>query len=150
MKKKTLIYCLLGFPIGVCINQILSLLISALVSGGTQYYPVTPSLQAAAGGVLAGVLLQFIFSGLLGAASVGLTVIFQMERWSIAKQTFLHFLGLGLVFFPISFLAGWMPPSTTGVLLFIGIFILVYLTMWLAQYLYWRQALRRLNQSLPQ
>ena len=148
MKKKTLQYCLLGFPIGVSINQLLTLLISYLETGGTQYYPVPPSLQAAVGGVFPGILVQFFLSGLLGAASVGLSVIFQMERWSIAKQTLLHFLGLGLVFFPVSLLAGWMPPNTTGIFLFIAVFILVYVFLWLVQYIYWRRALRRLNQGL--
>ncbi len=147
MKRKIIQALLLGFPIGVCINQALSIIISYLQLG--YYSPAVPSLQALAGGLLPAVLWQFILSGILGAACYALAFIWCVEHWSILKRTLLHFVGMCFVFFPISFVSGWMSPNILGILFYAGFFLVLYVFLWLGQYLYWRQNIKQLRTGLP-
>ncbi len=148
MKKKLLLRALLGFPLGVFITTTISILFSmAYVFHG--YLAVTPALAARMGGQMPAVLLQYFLSGLLGSAVGALSLIWDMERFSIIKRTLLHFLGTVLVFLPVSVVLFWSPFSLTGTLFYLLIFVLLYFGIWLGQYLYYFFSLRHLNQNLP-
>ena len=45
MKKKLILCCLLGAPVGLCISTVISIIISLAVGDGN-YYPVVPQLAA--------------------------------------------------------------------------------------------------------
>lgn len=146
MKKHLVVRGLFGIPTGIAISFIISLLISFIINDGT-YYPVTPRLINITGSELNAVSLQMILASFMGAGSAMASVIWNLETWSIAKQTGVYFIVISIVMWPISFYAGWMPPTVIGSIVYITIFIIIFIIIWMIQYMIWRRKIQKLNQQ---
>ena len=148
MKKKMLLRALLGFPIGIAIGQCMSLLSSAIISDG-RFWGCTPSVIEAVGSELGAVALQTLLCGLMGAACAGGSVIWETD-WGIVKQTGAYFLLLAVVMLPIAYFTEWMQHTLGGFLLYFGIFLAVFVIMWVIQYLAWKGRIKRLNEQMKE
>lgn len=147
MKKKLLIRCLLGAPLGLAISYVITILISLTVGDGN-FYPVVPELTADCGSEMNAVLLQAACSLLYGAAWAGASLIWETEGWSILRQTVTHLLVCSLATFPIAYFMRWMHHSVSGVLLYFGIFLGIYLLIWAVQYTAVKRRLQRMNAKI--
>lgn len=147
MKTKLLKRVLLGFPLGVFINTTITLLIS-LGAGGGAYWAVVPQLTQQVGSEVGAVALQYLLSGILGAACCGGSVVWEMESWSLLRQTLVHYCIIAGSMFPIAWLAWWMPHTLPGALLYFAIFLAIYAVIFLSMFLYWRQRVRQMNTCL--
>ena len=147
MKRKLLLRALLGFPLGLAIGYVITILLS-LFSGGGHYLPCVPTLAAALGSELHAVLLQALLCGLLGAGFAACSLIWEVERWSLIGQTALYFFLLSLLMIPIAYFAHWMEHSFLGFLSYFGIFVLVFLFFWLLMFFINRRNVKRLNEGL--
>ena len=144
MKKQALLRGLLGFPLGIAFNCILAVIIS-LIKGDGHYYPCVPSLIESVGSEIGAVTLQVVLGGLLGASFAAASVIWEIENWSIAKQTAIYFSVTAIAMLPIAYLTEWMEHTLIGFLLYFGIFLVIFIIMWLLQYCYWKRKIRVLN-----
>ena len=113
MKKKVLLRCLLGAPIGIAITTIVTIIISLILKDGS-YHPVMPKLVSDYGNELNAVILQAGLSLVYGAAWAGASVIWEAESWSILKQTVIHMIICCAATFPIAYFTRWMPHNATG------------------------------------
>ena len=147
MKKKIILRCLIGAPIGLSISFIITLIISAMINKG-EYYPVNPQLTELCGNELNAVIVQTICSLLYGAAFAGASVIWETEQWSLLKQTALHCVVISLASFPISYCMYWMPHDFWGIAGYILIFFAVYLCIWLSQYFAMKKKIQALNDKV--
>lgn len=147
MKKKLVLRILLGAPIGVTISYLITVFISLLVADGT-YYPVVPSLAESLGSELNAVLVQTLCSILYGAVWGGLSIIWQLERWSLLRMTATHFALASMTTFPVAYLMQWMPHSLPGILIYFAIFFSIYLGIWLSQYCAIKKRIKELNQKV--
>ena len=95
MKKKILLRGLIGLPVGISIGHLISV-ITSLIWGGGAYSPCVPELVSSVGNEVGAVLLQTILCAIIGAVFAGASLIWEIERWSIARQTGVYF----LFFFP--------------------------------------------------
>ncbi len=145
--KSIIVRSALGFPLGVFISTFITLCISLGVGDGT-FYAVVPSLIETMGSELNAYLLQFILSGLLGIAFAAGSLIFEQDHWSLIKQTSLHFCLVTVAMFPVAYYSHWMQHSFKGFLLYFLIFVVLYLIIWISQYVFWRRKITRLNHSL--
>ena len=59
MKKKILLYALIGAPVGVTVGTVITILIS-LTAGDGNFYPVVPSLIEKCGNELNAVIVQTV------------------------------------------------------------------------------------------
>ena len=134
MKKKVLIRCLIGAPIGVAISTMITIVIS-LTAGDGNFYAVVPELIADCGTEINAVLLQAICSLLYGAAWAGASVIWEIDTWSILRQTAAHLIVCSLSTFPIAYFMRWMDHSILGILSYFGIFFAIYFFIWVLQYI---------------
>ena len=66
MKKKMIKRGLFGFPVGITIGFVITVIISACVGDGN-FYPVTPELVGTMGSELNAVILQTVLCGVMGA-----------------------------------------------------------------------------------
>lgn len=153
MKEKNNLvwYIVGGFLIGVFLQQLFSLISSSIVSaqlGRNEYYPVVPQLAQAIGSPLKAVWLQFVWGGLLGAAFSAASLIFQIEKWSILRQTVTHFVVASLIMLPTAYMLKWMPPTLKGFAVYFGIFAGIYVIIWVVQYLVMRQKIQQMNAHL--
>lgn len=144
MKKRVLLRCLLGAPLGLAISTLITIVISLTVGDG-RFYPVVPELITDCGNEMNAVLLQAVCSLLYGAAWAGASAVWDNERWSLLRQTITHLLVCSLATFPIAYLMRWMPHNIQGVLLYFGIFFGIYLVIWVTQYVILKGRVRQIN-----
>lgn len=79
--------------------------------------------------------------GVIVAAVSASSVIYQVEGWSLWRQSLAHFLVMSITVLPALLLSGWFRADTlAGVLLVVGLFLLVGLVLWSALFLIIRTA----------
>ncbi len=149
MKHEAWKRCLLGAPLGLAISTVITIAISLTVGDG-RYYAVVPELAGALGSDINAVILQAVLSLVYGAAWGGASVIWNMERWSLLKMTLVHLAITSLATFPIAYFAYWMPHSAGGILLYIGIFVVIYALIWASQYAAMKKKIREMNEKIRQ
>ena len=85
------------------------------------------------------VFMLFI-GGLQGAIPMGLTVVYDIEDWSILRSTVTHFIPTMIVFYACSYYMGWLRFGTMVFWIATIIMIVTYYIIWMSQYLiYLRQ-----------
>jgi len=147
MKNQAFLRGLLGFPLGITIGYLITILISLGFGEGT-YMPVIPDLSATLGSEINAVILQTVLSGLLGTAFAASSVIWEIDHWSIAKQTGIYFLITAFVMMPVAYFANWMEHSFIGFLIYFGLFVTIFVGVWIAQYFVWRNKVNKINAQL--
>ena len=138
---------LLGIPLGIAIGFLMSLVASISIGHGV-YYAAKPELIAEMGSEINAVLLQTGLSGLIGMAFSAASVIWQLEDWSLAKQTGIYFLINALVMLPVAWFARWTERSFKGIAIYFGTFVIVFIIIWAIQYFFWRQKIKKMNEKL--
>ena len=149
MKRKILSRCLLGAPIGFTISTMITIIISITIGDGN-YYPIVPQLAIDCSSELNAVVLQALFSFLYGAAWGGASMIWEIEHWSLSRQSLTHLAVCSIFTFPIAYLMRWMDHSVSGILLYFGIFAFMYTFIWVAQYISIRKKIRQLNEKMQE
>ncbi len=152
MKKKVISRCLIGAPIGLFVCHLILILISVFINLFTlrkgEFFSAPPSLITLCGNELNAVVIQTICSLIYGAAFAGASVIWEVENWSLLKQTILHFLVITISLFPIAYFMYWMPHSFLGIVGYIAIFFLIYFSIWIAQYFAMKKRIQAFNDKV--
>ena len=147
MQRKLILRGLFGFPVGVAIGFVITIMISVCVGDGS-FYPVTPELIVTMGNELNAVMLQTVLCGIMGAGFAMASVIWEMDSWSLAKQSGIYFSVVCIVMLPIAYVTNWMKHTVGGVLAYVGIFVVIFLIVWLIQYSAWRRKIKKMNDSI--
>lgn len=147
MKKKAVLRGLVGIPIGIAIGYVVTVIIS-LVWGQGRYLPVQPELAAWAGTEINAVVLQMVLCAVMGFGIGAESTIWDIDSWSLAKQSGVYFGILCAIMLPIAYLAHWMPHTVNGVLRYIGIFVAIFLAVWLIQYFILKAKISRMNDNV--
>ena len=144
--KKAGLRALVGAPIGLAISTVITILIS-LSKGGGKYYAVVPELTADLDSEIGAVTIQALCSMLYGAAFAGASVIWDSD-WNLTKMTVVHFLICSAATFPIAYLMRWMEHSAGGILKYFGIFLAIYVVIWIIQYMRIKKNISALNKKV--
>ena len=147
MKKELIKRCLIGALIGLSISYIITIIISMIINKG-EYYPVPSQLIKLCGNEMNAVIIQAIFSLIYGAICFGTSVIWNIDRWSILKQTVIHFLVISLTSLPIAYFMYWMPHNILGIISYFAIFIFIYLIIWLSAYFSIKKNIQEINKNI--
>lgn len=147
MKKKILLRSLIGAPIGVTVSLIITIIFSACVGQGI-YYPAPPDLIDWCGNTVTAVIVQMLCSMFIGAVCSGSSVIWELEKWSLLKQTLVHCAIISVPFFGVGYVLSWMPHHLYGVLGYVGGFVLIYIIMWCSIYFSIKAKIAKLNKQL--
>lgn len=147
MKKKLVMRSIFGFPIGLAIGYIISIVISLIWADG-YYSPCAPELAAMMGSEINAVMLQAILCGVLGMGFAASSIIWEIEKWGLVKQTGIYFLIISMLMMPIAYITYWMEHSLKGILGYFGIFVLIFAAVWIIQYLRARQSVKKMNDIL--
>jgi len=82
--------------------------------------------------------------GVIIAAVSASSVIYQVDRWSLTRQSITHLVVMLVTVLPALLLSGWFPVDTVGgVLLVVAVFALVGLVLWSSLFLIMRRVERR-------
>lgn len=147
MKKNIIQRGLLGFPLGITIGFVITIIISIGIGDGS-FYPVSPGLIETTENELSAVVLQTVLCGIIGMGFAMASVIWELDSWSLAKQSCIYFAIACVVMFPVSYFANWMPHSAKGVLSYVGIFIAISIFAWLIQYFIWKSKIKKMNDRI--
>lgn len=147
MKKKIVLRSLLGFPLGLSIGYIISIITSLIVADG-YYSPCVPELTVAMGSEIHAVLLQALLCGILGSGFAAASVIWEKDDWGIVKQTGIYFLIVSVIMMPIAFITHWAEHSLRGILSYFGVFFLIFVTIWAIQYVIAKRNIKKMNETL--
>ncbi len=148
MKKKMILRGILGFPVGITIGYFITIFIS-LGWGNGEYVPCVPDLIAVMGSEINAVLFQALLCGLLGTGFAACSVIWEMDHWSLVKQTGIYFLMISVIMLPIAYFSYWMEHSAAGFFQYAGIFVLIFAFFWAVQWAIGKRNVRKMNENLP-
>ncbi len=147
MKKKIALRGMLGFPLGITMGYLITIIVS-LIWGNGHYAPCVPDLVTTMGSEINAVMLQTLLCGILGAGFGIASVIWDMENWGIVKQTGIYFLIVSVIMMPIAYITHWMEHSLKGILLYFGIFFIIFVIIWIVQFVIAKHNVKRLNETL--
>ncbi len=149
MRKKIILRGILGVPIGITIGYLITIFISLGLANG-YYSPCVPELISIMGSEIRAVILQTVFCGILGAGFAASSVIWEIDHWSLVKQTGIYFVIASVIMLPIAYFAYWMQHSVMGFLIYFGIFILIFAIIWVTQFAIGKHNVRKMNEKLYQ
>ncbi|MBQ8148429.1 MAG: DUF3021 domain-containing protein [Lachnospiraceae bacterium] len=147
MKKQIILRSILGAGMGIALSYAITILISICIGDG-EYYSCVPSLIEQFGTEINAVIVQLLLSAVLGAVFAGISVIWEIETWSIVKQSLIYFLIASVTMLPVAYLAHWMEHSIKGFLQYFGIYFCIFVVTWLVQYAIWRINVNKMNRKL--
>lgn len=149
MKKVILLRCLYGGPIGLLICHVISIAISVSINDGS-YYAVVPELISICHSETNAVILQTICAFVYGAIWASISVIWEIDEWSIIKQSIIHFSISSIVTFPIAYTMRWMEHSIAGVISYFIMFVSIYIGIWIYKYLTIRNKIKKMNEKVKE
>lgn len=92
---------------------------------------------------------SFFVSGIIVAAVAGFSVIYDVESWSLAKQSAVHFGSMVVTVLPCLLLSGWFPISEpVDALVILGYFLVTGAVVWSVMYLIFAKLLNRSTQEV--
>lgn len=138
---------LLGFPLGIAIGYVITIVISVIWAEG-YYSAVTPELMEIMGSEINAVILQTVLCGIIGSGFAMASVIWEIDSWSLIKQSGIYFAIASVVMLPIAYFTNWMEHSVTGILSYIGIFIAIFIFSWLIQYFVLKSKINKMNKGI--
>ena len=136
--KKAIRRALFGFELGLAVGIIL------MLTGTFDYLP--PEGKAVK------LVIYMIVSGLMGSLGMGMTVVFEIESWSIARATFTHMGAVIIGYLLMGWIEGWFKYSDSPVDLIITAVCIIaaYFVIWMVMYLKSKSQIRKINEDLKE
>lgn len=147
MKKKIVLRGMLGFPIGVAIGYLITIVISLVWANG-YYSPCVPELIAVMGNEINAVIFQTVLCGVLGMSFGVSSVIWEIEHWGVVMQTGIYFIVVSFVMMPVAYFTYWMEHSMKGFFSYFGIFALIFVIIWVMEFFIGKRNVRSMNANL--
>lgn len=143
MRKRILIYLSVGFVIGMAMVLLIPAIFNRTVDGTIHFY--SERLLSRFGSPTGAMLITLVLFGLYGAGCIGGMLLYEIERWSLALATAVHYLIVSLGYALAASLLCW--GLTTGTLLLIeGMMTAGFILIWLIMYLIYKRQVRELNE----
>ena len=93
-------------------------------------------------------IFMLFVGGLQGAIPMGLTVVYDIEDWSILRSTVTHFIPTMIVFYACSYYMGWLKFGTTVFWITTVMMIVAYYIIWMSQYLIYLRQVKTMNAKI--
>lgn len=147
MMKKIFEKALKAIPLCITINYLIVIFISLRVGNGN-FYPVSPNTVAIVGSEMKAVLIQLLIVFVLAITYGGGSVIWEIEEWSILKQTLTFYLLNVVPTMAIMYFSD-MQTFNAGLLLraFIS-YTVIFVFIWFANYMFYRAKINKINEKL--
>ncbi len=139
LAKKALKLAGIGFLLGIVVGNVI-----AWVTGRPGSL-VSLILIDRMGGETPAVLMQVLFSGLYGAATMSGVALYDVERLPLALATALHCLICVVPYIPLALLLGWA-QKPSDIFITTCFQIIAFFLIWLIMYLCCKAEVRKLNE----
>ena len=151
-KKKLIKLSVSGFVLGIVICTAITAVTSSAGSGSLQF--CNPSFADVIGNKTLALILQTLISGIYGAVVMGSSVVYDIEledvkKWSVLKSTVIHCVITFVSYFITGFTLRWFSiKDVKENLIMLTVFVVVYTSIWLFNYLSYRKDVREFNEKL--
>ncbi|MBQ6504020.1 MAG: DUF3021 domain-containing protein [Flexilinea sp.] len=135
-----------GFLIGLPVGDLIAVIPDLIAARPLRW--VSDVLLIRAGSLAGALILQTLFSGVIGMAAIAGMTFYEIESWSMYKSALIHYLLIIGVFIPIALFLGWITPHIGDILFMSGIMGVVYLLIWLFMYWNYRRETEDLNREI--
>ncbi len=92
---------------------------------------------------------NLLMGGLVGLINNGTSVAYNIESWGTTKATFIHYISTVIVFLTIALSMDWFRMDMT-LAIFMVIFTLVYVIIWVCEYMYMKKTVKEFNRELDE
>ena len=147
MAKKIFDRCLFGAPAGVTV-WVAFILWGAWLRGGGNVIWVSGHGVQVYGSELAAICAQVGSAMLIGMIWAAASLIWQETEWSLLKQTAVNCLACTIPSMAIAWVMQWMPHSLDGIFQYVLLFGVIYVLIWMVQYLGMRKRVRQFNEKI--
>lgn len=147
MIKKFIKRALLGFIWDIFAIYLITILTSINIGNG-EYHAVNSIFLKACNTELGAVLMQFVIAGGLGIVFGGTTILWEIEKWSLAKQTVMHFLIVTTAMILSAYACNLIHHTIVSFLLWIAYFVVVYVVFWSIFYTIYKRKVASINKVL--
>lgn len=144
MKKELIKRIFIGLLGGIVISYVITIIISLAFNDGS-YYSCVPSLVTKFGSEMNAVIIQTILSAILGATFSSGSIIWEMDNWSLLKQTGLYFGITTVAMMTVAYICEWMEHSIKGFISYLAIFFAIFIVVWIVQYVSWKKKISSLK-----
>ena len=147
MKKEFVFRVFVGLLGGIVISYLITIGISLSIGDGS-YYPCVPSLIKRFGNEVTAIIIQTVLSAVLGAGFAGSSIIWEMDKWSLLKQTSIYFGIVSVLMMTVAYICEWMEHSVKGILSYFAIFLVIFIVVWIVQYLIWKVRISKIKEGI--
>ena len=147
LKKQALKRFIYYFPVGILVGHIISIIFSFIYGNG-YYLPCSPSLINKIGNEINAFTLQTILCGIIGSSFACLSVIFEIGKWSLLKQTVIYFVTNAIITMFIAYNLYWVEHNINSILSYFLIFTIFFVIFWIIQYLIFKNNINKMNKII--
>jgi hypothetical protein len=149
MLKNALVRGIHSFMYATAINVVIALIMIAIVNK-PDFLPLVPDYAARFESGITAFLLQTVLIGMTSAAFGAGSVILEIERWSLLKQSIIYFILTAAIWVPVSIFCWCINKYTTAFISIICSYIISYVITWIIQYTLCKKSVTKINQKLDQ
>ena len=145
---KKIIHYIIRFSVeGTFIGLVVSIFLN-YSSKSSAYYPSNPSFTTKFATPLDAMTVSVILWALMGLVFGFGSFVFAIRQWSLLKKTIVSFIIYYIGFTPLAFLAGWFSLNIVNFMIFTGLFILIYVTIWFIRSYQVIREIREINNKI--
>lgn len=134
----------LGLLLGMIVGSVI-----AWLSGGFSEVIINPILIDRMGSKTAAIVLQTLVSGVYGAAAVSGMLLYDVDEWSLAKATIVHYLIVAVPYVPMALFLGWA-ESAADILIVEGFQLIAFFLIWSVMVLRYKAKVKKLNELVKE
>jgi len=138
LRAKLCRYAGIGFLIGMILGNLIAWMTGSIVSS---------ALVERIGSRTGAILIQTLVSGLYGAATVSGMLLYEVEDWSLAKATIVHYLIVAVLYVPMALFLGWA-RNMTDILIVEGFQMIAFFLIWLIMCQRYKAEVKKLNELI--
>ena len=146
MKKKLILHLIVGFVVGAVVGNLIAFLFG-VASGEND---IVAKELAAKTGLAGAICLQTFLCGLFGMGSIGGMLLYEIDKWSLAKATIVHYLLIVVCFVGCSLILRWFPAKFVYYAISVGAMTVGFAAIWLGMYLAWKKEVEKMNEELDE
>lgn len=119
-------------------GPVIAAIVYAIVGASTKEYLVSTN----------SFLIATLTTYVLAFVVAGCSILYNIEKWSFAKASLVHFVALYFAYLLVYVANGWFPFNLIGFGVFTLIFVGGYFIIWLSIYLSIKNASNKLNKKI--
>ncbi|MDD2960239.1 MAG: DUF3021 domain-containing protein [Lachnospiraceae bacterium] len=149
MVKRAIHRAVSSFHYAVTLNVVITAIL-LFMDGDAGFLPVLPEFAARFATPVLAMIVQWLLIGCTGAAFGGFSVLLELERWSLLKQSVIYFVLTSVVWVPVAVTCWGLGTYVSSFVSVITSYSISYAVVWIIQYRTCKHSIEQINQKLAE